>query len=103
MFDLAAMTVGVPKKFEVDFGDAGGKGNLNVVVTSPSGKPVELDEEILPMRQKLSFTPLEEGPYQIDAYYDDEQVCDCLVLTIENKPIQGLQSVSVILVHFSKL
>ena len=43
--------------------DAGGKSDLKVTVTSPSGKKVPLEEEsgVLPKCRKLKFTPEEEG------------------------------------------
>ena len=63
-FDFSlALTVGKPKEFEVDVEDAGGKSDLKVTVTSPSGKKVPLEEEsgVLPKCRKLKFTPEEEG------------------------------------------
>ena len=62
IFCFSALTVGKPKEFEVDVGDAGGRSDLKVTVTSPSGKKVPLEEDgVLPKCRKLKFTPEEEG------------------------------------------
>jgi len=76
------LIVGKMKTFEVEHGEAGGKGKMKVAITSPSGKKVQIEEGVSPKSNKVSFLPLEEGPYQIDIEYDDKQVPGC-PMTVE--------------------
>nr|CAB3246486.1 filamin-C-like [Phallusia mammillata] len=68
------MEVGVPKVFDVLTAGAGGKGKVDVDVISPSKLPVHCHEKDISRGKEISFTPEEEGPYEIEVKYDEVPV-----------------------------
>ena len=60
-FFYPEMEIGEPKVFEVQTAGAGGRGDLDVEVTGPSGQPVDIKEKDSPKGKKITVVPDEEG------------------------------------------
>ncbi|KAJ3612558.1 hypothetical protein NHX12_020829 [Muraenolepis orangiensis] len=68
--------VGVEQEFSVSTQGAGGQGQLEVKVTSPSRRPVlcKMESGSAGEASALKYVPPEEGPYRVDISYDGNPV-----------------------------
>nr|XP_029490900.1 filamin-C-like [Oncorhynchus nerka] len=64
--------VGKDQEFYINTQGAGGKGEVAVKMTSPSGRPIlyKLDSDTANGAHSVKYIPPEEGPYKVDVSYD---------------------------------
>ena len=75
--DLSAeVAVGQEQAFSVNTRGAGGQGQLDVRMTSPSRRPIpcKLEPGGGAETQAVRYMPPEEGPYKVDITYDGHPV-----------------------------
>ncbi|XP_062318218.1 filamin-C-like isoform X2 [Osmerus eperlanus] len=68
--------VGKDQEFTVNTQGAGGLGNVGVMMTSPSGRPIpcKLESDKANGIHGVKYIPPEEGPYKVDVSYDSNPV-----------------------------
>lgn len=67
--------VGQEQQFTIDTKGAGGQGQLEVALLSPSQKPLKCKlEPVSADVQRVRFTPLKDGLYSVNVNYDGHQV-----------------------------
>lgn len=70
------MDVGKDQEFCVITCGAGGQGQVNVKITSPSNRPIhcKLESNMASEVHSVKYVPPEEGTYKVDVSYDGNPV-----------------------------
>ena len=73
---LTEVEVGKDQEFTVNTQGAGGLGNVGVMMTSPSGRPIpcKLESDKANGIHGVKYIPPEEGSYKVDVSYDSNPV-----------------------------
>ncbi|KAJ1162495.1 hypothetical protein NDU88_002963 [Pleurodeles waltl] len=68
--------VGKDQEFTIDTQGAGGQGQLDVKITSPSRRPIpcKVETGTSPGIHTVKYMPPEEGPYKVDITYDGNPI-----------------------------